>query len=115
MRGRAWGFTYKTMGFVGRKVDSNGRSKIGPGNNTRPSCEVCLLAGKGKGLKVIDHAVQQYIEWRSTKHSKKPREVYRRIERLYGPSKRLELFARDGQVGWDAWGNQITWDVQDVL
>jgi hypothetical protein len=39
-------------------------------------------------------------------HSRKPDEVYERIERLVdGPY--LELFARQRRPGWDAWGREV--------
>jgi len=38
-------------------------------------------------------------------HSRKPDEVYSRIERL-APGPYLEMFSRQSRVGWDAWGNQ---------
>jgi N6-adenosine-specific RNA methylase IME4 len=40
-------------------------------------------------------------------HSRKPDEVYRRIER-YCAGPRLELFARESRPGWTAWGNETT-------
>ena len=39
-------------------------------------------------------------------HSKKPDEVYRRIERLY-PGPYLELFARKPRDRWTTWGDEI--------
>jgi N6-adenosine-specific RNA methylase IME4 len=39
-------------------------------------------------------------------HSRKPSEVYRRIERFCaGP--RIELFARERRPGWISWGDEI--------
>jgi N6-adenosine-specific RNA methylase IME4 len=38
-------------------------------------------------------------------HSRKPDEIFTRIERL-APGPYLEMFARDSRPGWDAWGNQ---------
>jgi N6-adenosine-specific RNA methylase IME4 len=39
-------------------------------------------------------------------HSRKPAEVYRRIERFCaGP--RIELFARERRPGWISWGDEI--------
>lgn len=38
-------------------------------------------------------------------HSRKPDEVFTRIERLArGPY--LEMFSRESRPGWDAWGDQ---------
>jgi N6-adenosine-specific RNA methylase IME4 len=39
-------------------------------------------------------------------HSRKPDEVYERIQRLAaGPY--LELFSRRSRQGWDCWGDQV--------
>ena len=39
-------------------------------------------------------------------HSRKPDEVYDRIEQLLeGPY--VELFARRERKGWDSWGNEL--------
>lgn len=39
-------------------------------------------------------------------HSRKPDEIYKRIEQLAaGPY--LELFGRTTRPGWDAWGDQV--------
>lgn len=39
------------------------------------------------------------------RHSQKPLEARGFIERV-SPPPRLELFARDNRLGWDAWGNE---------
>ena len=39
-------------------------------------------------------------------HSEKPKEIFHRIEELYGDVPRIELFARDAYPNWDSWGNQ---------
>jgi len=36
------------------------------------------------------------------------KEVYQRLERLFGSVRRLELFARQRWPGWEAWGNELT-------
>lgn len=42
-----------------------------------------------------------------SKHSKKPEEVRRRIEALFGELPRVELFCRYPAEGWDVWGNEV--------
>ena len=44
-------------------------------------------------------------------HSKKPDVVRSRIVELLGDLPRLELFARQKPIGWDAWGNEIESDI----
>jgi len=41
------------------------------------------------------------------KHSQKPEEAYRIIERLYPDLKKIEMYARNQRDGWDCWGNEI--------
>ena len=41
-----------------------------------------------------------------TKHSRKPEEVRKRIELLFGDIPRLEMFARKASKGWDVFGNE---------
>jgi N6-adenosine-specific RNA methylase IME4 len=40
-------------------------------------------------------------------HSRKPDEVYELLEQLFGPARRIELFARQRRAGWVSWGNQL--------
>ena len=41
------------------------------------------------------------------RHSQKPEQAYRIIERLYPNAERLEMYARTKRDGWDCWGNEI--------
>lgn len=41
------------------------------------------------------------------KHSQKPGEAYRIIERLYPNLKKIEVYARNQRDDWDCWGNEI--------
>ena len=109
---KSWGFSYKTVGFYWAKtnkhVDVNSLSEkdffCGLGYWTRANVEQCLLATKGKP-KRLARDVRRLLIDRRREHSRKPVEVYNRIERLAeGPY--LELFARETHEGWDTWGNQ---------
>ena len=102
----AWGFRYVTVAFVWEKVSLRGEPRWGIGLYTRPSFELCLLGLRGK-MEVKSHGVGQGIRTRRGQHSRKPNEQYDLIERLFGDLPRIELFARRGVVGWDAWGNQV--------
>lgn len=97
----AWGFTYKTVGFYWVKtsyVDPFGRP-IGTGYWTRANPEQCLLATRGHP-KRLKADVPKLIEAPRREHSRKPDEIYSRIERLCaGPY--TELFARQRRPGWD--------------
>jgi N6-adenosine-specific RNA methylase IME4 len=111
---RAWGFKYKTIGFVWVKRN---RKSIwtwfwGGGHWTRANAEFCLIAVKGK-IKRVDAAVHQIVETPIfKKHSKKPNEVRKRIVKLMGDLPRIELFARKKFPGWDVWGNEVDSDIK---
>jgi len=49
-----------------------------------------------------------------TKHSKKPDEIRKRIERMFPSQTKIELFAREKIKGWDVWGNEVESDI-DLL
>jgi N6-adenosine-specific RNA methylase IME4 len=105
---RAWGFTYKTVGFYWvklRKPDSlyNDSSFFtGLGFWTRANPEPCLLATRGTPHRLSAN-VRKLIVSPRREHSRKPDEAYARIEALCkGPY--LEMFARSSQPGWDRWG-----------
>lgn len=105
---KAWGFEYKTVGFTWVKdtaTDDQDKLFWGMGYWTRANAELCLLATKG-APKRLNADVHQVILRPRTKHSQKPDEARRRIERLIG-GPYIELFAREKADGWDAWGNEI--------
>ncbi|QEX18519.1 DNA methyltransferase [Hypericibacter terrae] len=111
----AWGFTYKTCGFVWVKQNRSAATLwadldklfMGLGYGTRGNSEFCLRASRGAPkVKPGSRDVEQLILAPLREHSRKPDEQYQRIERLYdGPY--LEMFARARREGWDAWGNQV--------
>ncbi len=117
---KAWGFTYKTVGFNWIKRNKISDSLFwGMGNWTRSNSEICLLAVKGKPSRisakvhsVIETFETEQIDARIAKHSKKPDEVRDRIAELCGDVPRIELFARDSYLGWDCWGNEVESDIK---
>ena len=107
---RAWGFTYKTIGFYWAKLKryaapdqySDGSFFTGMGFWTRANPEPCLLATRGSPRRRSAN-VRKLIVSPRREHSRKPDEVYERIEALSeGPY--LELFARNTRSGWDSAG-----------
>lgn len=123
----AWGFQYKTLGFEWWKLNKKWErhwhlfspmfqseqyadlSKLffmGMGYHTRANSEPCLLATKGK-MPVATRGEKNFIIAPVRSHSQKPDEQYCKIDRLYPGTKRLELFARKAQPGWDVFGNQV--------
>ena len=104
---RAWGFTYKTLGFNWVKKNKKGGNFIGMGWYTRSNAEVCLIATKGR-VKVLDHSISSIVESVPQRHSAKPTIVRDLIVKLCGRLPRIELFAREKIRGWHAWGFDIT-------
>jgi N6-adenosine-specific RNA methylase IME4 len=97
----AWGFTFVSVGLTWVKPS------IGLGYYTRKQTERLLLARRGRGLVVRDHGVAEAIHAPPGRHSAKPAEAHVRLERLFGPVRRLELFARQARPDWTCWGNQL--------
>jgi len=103
-----WGFEYKSDLFTWVKTTAEGTLAFGMGYLTRKCTEQVLYATRGRGLKRINCGVSQAILAPRREHSRKPDEVFEALERLFGPVRRLELFARHSRSDWDAWGNQIS-------
>jgi N6-adenosine-specific RNA methylase IME4 len=110
----SWGFQYKTVAFTWIKTNRNCRKIFitekdiffGIGYYTKSNCEVCLLAVKGKPIKV-SNKVSSVVLSPLTSHSTKPPEVREKILELCGNLARIELFARQKTEGWDVWGNEV--------
>jgi len=102
----SWGFDYKTVAFYWVKQYESGKLKYGMGHYSRPNTEPLLLGIKGR-MAVLDHSVAQTVFSPVEKHSKKP-DVFRRlITKLFGDLPRIELFARQKSICWDAWGLEV--------
>lgn len=113
---KAWDLEYKTWAFAWLKT--NPRSGVleleqlrpedvhrGTGYTMGQNLEVVLLATRGSPRRLAAD-VHQVVIAPVGRHSEKPDEVYRRIERLY-PGPYLELFARRPRKGWWTWGDEI--------
>ena len=106
----AWGFTYKTIGFYWAKLNKSASRLVyndksfftGLGFWTRANPELCLLATRGHPRR-RSAGVKKLVVSPRREHSRKPDEIYERIEALCeGPY--LEMFARTERPGWDCWG-----------
>jgi Transcriptional activator, adenine-specific DNA methyltransferase len=103
----AWGFTYRTLGFEWVKQNRTGLGfHMGMGYYTRANSEPCLLAVRGR-MPVQTRSERNLMISPVRRHSQKPDEQYKKIERLYPGMAYLELFARNRRPGWDAFGNQV--------
>ena len=105
----AWGFKYRTLGFSWIKLNpKNKQPFFGIGSYAKSNCEVCLLATKGDPHKLVkDNSISSVVITEREAHSKKPKEVRDRIEKLFGNVSRIELFAREKAKGWKSWGDQV--------
>jgi N6-adenosine-specific RNA methylase IME4 len=103
---KAWGLTYKTMGFSWLKLNKKSPGLfMGGGYHTRSNGEFCLLASRGKGVKRVNASVRMAILEPVGEHSAKPLRIKDDIRKLYGHDKTyLELFARERTDGWHVWG-----------
>lgn len=118
----AWGFKYITMFAVWRKIYKSGRPVCCPGHYTRSCHEFLLLGTRGtvgrfrrtaslsqlidtdyKSLADTEHTIVA----QRTSHSTKPNEAYALIEEFYNCDRKIELFARAKQSGFDAWGLEL--------
>lgn len=108
---KAWGFSYKTLGFSWIKTNKkNDRPFFGIGFYTKSNCEVCLIAVKGKPIKV-SNSVSSVIISPLQEHSKKPEIVRNKIVELCGDIPCIELFARNKPQDWDVWGAEVESDI----
>ena len=114
-----WGFRYSTLAFTWVKLKRSFQADqlrivptcesdlhVGLGLTTRKNAEFCLLARRGNARREAKD-VREIIMAPVREHSRKPDEVYARIER-YCAGPRLELFSRQTRPGWRTWGNEAT-------
>lgn len=103
----AWGFTFKSLGFVWVKTQKSDPEtpKMGMGKWLRQESEISLLFTKGKPSR-LSAGVRQVLLEPAREHSRKPDGFYDRIEALSaGPY--CELFSRTTRQGWDQVGDQV--------
>ena len=115
---RAWGFKPTAMGFVWVKLNPRADPaqftladlSMGPGHTTRKNAEYVVIGKRGKSLR-RDCGVHEIIIAPRREHSRKPDELYRRIEQYVGGESGgpfLELFARESRPAWATWGDEVT-------
>lgn len=105
---KAWGFTYKTIGFVWVKKEKSGKQVKMLAPWTNKGAELCLFGTKGAMTKHLGaNDVFQVHEAIRREHSRKPDIIRDEIKRMFPDCKRIELFARTAMPGWDAWGNEV--------
>lgn len=117
---KAWGFKYKTVGFYWAKTNQDGKTFFqGTGHWTRANpehvyecyfgeteqeVERCFLATTG-APKRVGKNVPRFMSSPRREHSRKPDEIWNRIERLVdGPY--LEMFGRQQHGDWTIMGDE---------
>jgi N6-adenosine-specific RNA methylase IME4 len=78
---------------------------MGGGYGTRHNIEVCWLGRRGKP-KRKSAAVRELIIAPVREHSRKPDEIYRRVE-AFSDGPFLEIFARQQWPGWTCVGDEL--------
>lgn len=119
---RAWKLRYITKAFCWLKIYGNGGFHLGLGSHTRGNTEdVWLLSNGAPRRRATD--VPQVLPTLEDdalialigRHSQKPEESHRRIERMYAPPY-LEIFARKRCPGWTCIGYDLDGlDVRESL
>ena len=61
----------------------------------------------GRPLPLASDSVVQTVFAPRREHSRRPDEVAEWIEALYPNARKLEMFARETRLGWDAFGNEF--------
>jgi N6-adenosine-specific RNA methylase IME4 len=108
-----WGLHYRGVAYVWVKTNKRGeviRGQGVPPTFTKPTTEFVLAATTtptGRPFPLLDLAQGQVVMEPRAEHSRKPAIFRSLIERLCGNRSRIELFARERALGWDAWGPEL--------
>ena len=99
---KAFGFKYKQIAFVWDK------QRVNPGAYTMTQCEYVLVGThkripKNRGARNI----RQFLQEPRTKHSAKPLDIRDRIHQMFPNQRKIELFARNSDPRFVAWGNEV--------
>ena len=96
----AWGFEFKDcMVWV--------KPEMGLGNYLRVAHELLLLGVRGDAPFIDNEPHRSWLMAKRLRHSEKPA-GFRSLIETVSPGPRLELFAREANPGWTAWGNEVS-------
>ena len=114
---RAWDFVPKTELVWEKTTDESGeKMSIGMGRILRGAHETCIVATRGDRIEAMSKSERTVFRAPRGKHSEKPEEFYRIVERLYPlelwPEAHVELYARRWRPGWVQFGHGLpgTWE-----
>lgn len=107
-----WGFRYVSNIVWAKRRKDGGPDGRGVGFYFRNVTELILFGVRGS-MRTLAPARSQVnmIETRKREHSRKPDEQYELIEAC-SPGPYLEMFARQAQPGWTAWGDESGTDTK---
>jgi N6-adenosine-specific RNA methylase IME4 len=113
-----WGFKYSTRAFTWVKLKpsvdlsqlrflpfAEADLATGLGLTVRHQTELVLLARRGN-CRRLSKSVREAIFAPVREHSRKPDELYRRIQQ-YCAGPYAELFARQQRSNWESWGDEV--------
>ena len=108
----AWEFTYSSTAFVWVKTNPRNSRLFydarsfhkGLGYTTRKNVELCLLGTRGRPKRQSKN-VEELIIAPRREHSRKPDEIYERIE-TFAKGPYAELFSRTDRQGWHSAGDE---------
>lgn len=105
----SWGFDYKTQAVWDKET-------LGVGYWFRGQHELLYVGVRGDvSPPESDLRRSSVFTSKRGEHSEKPDEVRRHIEKAHPDADRLELFSRDGRVGWEMWGDEVAENDQHTL
>jgi site-specific DNA-methyltransferase (adenine-specific) len=97
-----WGFKYCQTLVWCKKPRGTGQGGV-----YCPTTEFLLLGRKGRMPKIKRIDTTWWEIKRQKRHSKKPDFFRDMLTQIYGNVPKIELFARERVLGWDAWGNEV--------
>lgn len=107
---RKWGIEPKTGGDWAKRT-VNGKLRWGPGYLLRTVCEPFIIGTIGGDHGFRGTALMNLFETShdglAREHSRKPDEVYRKIEEVTPHWWRADVFARQRRPDWDCYGKEI--------
>lgn len=107
-----WGFVPSTGG-VWSKRTASGKIRVGTGYVQRSGCDPYVIGKHPRStfdgrsfVNVIEALDGEAVDGLAREHSRKPDEMYRRIEAAWPNGRYADVFSRTSRPGWDCWGDE---------